>query len=781
MSRHINFIAGPSPRLHRKKSKKLTLCYAHPRLETPDDESVVQKARPKPRPSPGDQPAEDGLYVSSTGPLTHNAVKPYQLGHQRAMDTQRLPQIPQKLLEIGIREVTITSAPQSKLLEINSVLVLFQEKVICKIVSPFNRKLYKLLVNNSSDSSNLSLRVQSRDDCCSDLPFPLPTRCVKDKKMEIDFSITDHSGVSHSGTVMYTISLSTQGCPEPLEPPVFACKPTNDPNDPQNCLSLLKARRNIRKKHVGYFTLEDPSLTLQSEEVELLKSKKKEREKLPDLVILEQPVFSFMSLWDISFGNWLQARRPLRPSSGTSGPKFRGGRDEVLTITVLRAVEVPVREESTLVQPIVQIQWGELKQATSASEGAAPVWQQTMHFGIPSRGRDSSIKLSLYDQHPVWGLQWLGEALIPLESPRTYQEVEKWIGLSSLSSPVVRLGYVQASPVRSYTRIYILMRMERHTNGETSEMSSLGNLSRAIQRCLVTPYKISGTESPEDAARLAMLLTPLPSQYGPLTPRQALKLNKIDHYGRAALLATLLRGLGFEGYVLIASSQARNWAAFVVSINEKREYVLWDPENGDQYSFGDSRCSIIKILRIINHQNVWKNLQKTTTLSNIKFNTKIPNDWQACGAASTAVLHEPQLLEIEGAMRDADEDKDAHLEIEAHLKDRLSQWRSGMGLTTVFNRHAMSVLRSFLMKLSSRVDGQLEKKDLRQLYRAYHLHGFVLNLRWSPMDELLELFATTRIQEVTGPVEFALVCHLQRYVGKTSSLWLAVVILRNRD
>ncbi|XP_011298207.1 uncharacterized protein Cc2d2a [Fopius arisanus] len=787
MSRHLNFIVNSSPPADKKrKKKKLTLCYARPRLEMPNDELLIKKGDTKVNSLGGaDRLSEDGLYISSTGPLTHSVVKPYQVGHQRAMDTHKVSKIPQNLLEMAIREVNIISSDQSKSLEINSVSVLYREKVICKIVSPFNRKLYKLLVNNSLESNNLSLRVQSREGHCSDLPFPLPTRCVKDKKLQIDFSMKDQSGISHSGTLMYTISLSIEGG---SYLPMISCKPTetNDPNDPQNSLSLLKIRRKMMNKHVRYFSLEEQASSLQYDKPLLhlqTNEKKKDGRPLGDVMVLEQPVFSFMSLWDISFGNWLQARRPLRPSSGTSGPKFRGACEPVLSITVLRGVEVPVREESTLVQPIVEIEWGELRQATSASEGASPVWQHTIHFSRPSRRRDSNIKLSLYDQHPVWGLQWLGASIIPLELTRNYQQVERWIGLSPLISPVVRLGYVQASPMRSYTRIYILMRMERLTNGESLEMSSLENLSRAIQRCLLIPYKIPGTDTTEDAARLAMLLTPLPSQYGPLTPRQAFKLNKIDHFGRAALLATLLRGLGLEAYVLIGTSQARNWAGFVISLNDKNQHVLWDPENGEQYNFGDSRCSIIKVLRMISHQNVWKNLQKTSTISDIKFNTKIASEWQALGTLSSAPPgHEPQILEIEdGVLRNPDQEKDAHLEIENHLKDRLSQWRSGMGLTTVFNRHAMSLLRGFLLKLSSRNDGQLEKKDLRQLYHAYHLHGFVLNLRWSPMDELLELFASTRLQEVTGPVEFALVCHLQRYVAKTSSLWLAVLILKNRD
>lgn len=161
------------------------------------------------------------------------------------------------------------------------------------------------------------------------------------------------------------------------------------------------------------------------------------------------------------------------------------------------------------------------------------------------------MKIRLFDQHPIWGLQWLGESRIPLECHRNYQQLERWVGLSSLYSPSLSFGYVQASPGFSYTRIYALMKMEQMAAVNSMDSASVDVLCKAIQRCLVVPYKIAEIESPEDAANLVMLLDALPVHYGPLTPRQALNLNKVDHYGRSALLATLLQGLGLQSYVLL--------------------------------------------------------------------------------------------------------------------------------------------------------------------------------------------------------------------------------------
>ena len=104
--------------------------------------------------------------------------------------------------------------------------------------------------------------------------------------------------------------------------------------------------------------------------------------KPPEIVVAEQ----MFSLLDISLQSWFQERRPLRPSSGTVtiAPKHLSGRKQILTVTILRGVEVPVREESASVQPIVEVEWGDIVRATSTSDGPAPVWQQTLQFEFPT-------------------------------------------------------------------------------------------------------------------------------------------------------------------------------------------------------------------------------------------------------------------------------------------------------------------------------------------------------------------------------------------------------------
>ncbi|XP_044011453.1 uncharacterized protein LOC122854656 isoform X2 [Aphidius gifuensis] len=751
MSMHADFITGLSPQKLKNKKKKLNLNYSYPKFENLKNDKVLQTKRANPR-SVIDKnlETEDGLYVSPNGPLTYNVIKPYKLDKYNTIVLKKNKQIKnKKLVEISIRDVIIHPNDSTLKIKITSVQILFNNKIICKISSPFNRKLYKLLVNNDFKSNDLSVKIQTQNNCNSILPFPLPQHCVKEKKINIDFSIKHSSGIIFSGTLIYTVSLSIEynededdnddnyndniSRAEQLNN--YSYKLTNDPNDPQSCLLFLDKINPISEEtSCDYFLLGDPALQLDNLEIEKLKinnnKPKKDKKLIPDVVISEEPAFS---LWDISIGNWFQASRPLRPSSATNTQKIiRTINDDLLTITVLRGIEIPVREDTSLVQPIVQIKAGELIETTTTADGSSPIWQQTLNFELSKLKNHTCIKLSLYDQHPVWGLQWLGQSIIPLEFNQNNQEFEKWISLSPLNSPLIRFGYIQ--------------------NNQTY-----------------------------DAARFVMLLTQLPNKYGPLTPRQAIKLNKVDHYGRACLLVTLFQGINIDAYVVIGNSQAKKLTAYVLTIEDKDVVLLWDPENGDKYNLGDSRCSLIKINRLINHTNIWKNLQTTITPSNLRFNVNVAKDWQPLGINST-VKREPQILENDDLLIDNNDDNENNnLDIENKLKDKLSQWRSSMGFTTVFNRHAATVLRNLLTKLSIKGDGQYDKKDLKQLNRAYVVHGFVLNLRCTPIDELVDLFETTKIQQVTGAVEFAIVCHLQKYVGKTSSLWLAVVVLKSRN
>jgi len=175
-------------------------------------------------------------------------------------------------------------------------------------------------------------------------------------------------------------------------------------------------------------------------------------------------------------------------------------------------------------------------------------------------------------------------------------------------------------------------------------------------------------------------------------------------------------------------------------------------------------------------------MQKSVLPHNLRYNVTINKDWRPLVPVVTSTSNRSvQTLEsiIQVPEEDAPE-KEGAPEIEQYLRDKLSGWRSALGLTTIFNRHAVSVLRGFVSNISNNMTRQVDKRDLKQLYRAYHTHGFLLNLRQTTVDELAEQIAATKVHNITGPVEFALVCHVQRYVGRTCSIWLALAILRSR-
>lgn len=530
-----------------KKEENLSLCYAYPIIDEVSDVNVLTNDIKNPRKlNEEDTLVEDGLYASDN-PLVYNDIELSEFNNIKVLEYDSKHKFSGKLLEIVIREVNInTLTDQVDSIEITSVCLLFKKKVICKANSPFNRKLHKLLIKNS-ECNNLSIQVYTKSGQSSILPLPLPKCNIENHKVGIDFAIGDNFGRIHAGTVTCTITLSNYGGNEQKSYITHPFKLSNDPNDPQNNMSLLRPSKSVYKKQVKYFLLEEPALTFDTNsEIVTLKKVQTEETKFPDIVIMEQPAFSLLN---ISFRNLFQVKHPLESSSGTRRHQAVG--KTVLSVTILRGIEVPIREESALVQPFVEVEWGNTIHRTCIAEGPAPIWQQTMYFELPRQNEEHCIKFRLYDQHPVWGQQWLGEARIPLEHNRNYQELERWIVLSPLFSPSLLFGYIQASPGQSCTRIYVLIKMEHPSTVKSIESNTINTLLKGIQRCLVTPYKINGVESPKDAARLAMLLPSLPNHYGPITPRQTLNMRKVDHYGRAALLAVLLQGLDLQTYVLL--------------------------------------------------------------------------------------------------------------------------------------------------------------------------------------------------------------------------------------
>ncbi|XP_033201317.1 coiled-coil and C2 domain-containing protein 2A [Bombus vancouverensis nearcticus] len=772
----IDFIKEYAQHTEDRKEQDLSLCYAYPIMNKVSEINVLTNDTKNLRKLCQETTlVEDGLY-SSNHPFVYSDIKLSELSNMKILQYESKRKFSGKLLEIVIREVNINTN-QSNSIEITSVYLLFKKKIICKVNSPFNRKMHKLLIK-SSECNNLSTQVHTKSGQSSILPLPLPKRNIENHTAEIDFAISDNFGRIHAGTVTCTITLSSYGENEQESYASHFYKLSNDPNDPQNHLSLLKSSKSIHKKQVKYFLLEDPALTFgRNSEFITPKKSQTEETKSPDIVITEQPAFSLLN---ISFRNLFQVKHPLESSSGTRRHHTIG--KTILSVTILRGIEIPIREESALVQPFVEVEWGNTAHTTAIAEGSAPIWHQTMYFELPRQNEEHCIKIRLFDQHPVWGQQWIGEARIPLEHHRNYQELERWITLSPLFSPNLLFGYIQASPGQSCTRIYVLMKMDHSSTPKSVESTTINTLLKGIQRCLVTSYKIDGVENPKDAARLVMLVPSLPNHYGPITPRQTLNIRKVDHYGRATLLAVLLQGFNLQTYVLLGSSQISKWTSFVLSINENGIYTLWDAEVGKCYKLDDTHCPLMKVSRLINHSGIWENLQKSILAHNLKYDVKLSKEWRFIDiTTSTKNDHTVQVLDLSITEEELRQIKKTAMDLEQALKDKLAHWRSTIGLTTIFNRHAITILRNFISKIEPSSEVQLDKRDLKQLYRAYHVHGFILNKRECSIDDLSEYLHATKIYNINDPVEFAVVCQIQPYIGKISSIWLAVIILKSRD
>lgn len=180
---------------------------------------------------------------------------------------------------------------------------------------------------------------------------------------------------------------------------------------------------------------------------------------------------------------------------------------------------------------------------------------------------------------------------------------------------------------------------------------------------------------------------------------------------------------------------------------------------------------------------MWENTQESSTAVTFKYEIKSLKDWRTIGSRSNeANENRPaQTLEFTKVVKDEPE-VDLAKNIEQHLKTKISEWRSAESSTTTWNRHAITMLRRYLSKFKdSSKSIQPDKKELKQLFRAYYTHGFVLNLRHTVLQELSEQILSTKIHKVFGPVEFALAAYVERYIGNVYSLWLGILVLRSKE
>lgn len=258
-----DFFCGYSNK-EKKPKNRLAICSKEAVLERNRDTSAVLTTDPPKsmRNSKRYNYCEDGLYASSESPLTNRIVKPYPLERKSAFSKSK-ENDSGKLLEITVREVNLH--PNDRYLkspEITCVALIYKGKIICKANKPFNRKLHKLFIRNLPCPNVLEIQVQSQNNSTSTLPLPLPERCVRNKKLEIDFAIEDHD-VIHSGTVVCSISLTLKGMNPKRELStsyLYAPPTTDDPNDPRNSSTLMRPRKDSHSGEVKYFLLYDPAL-----------------------------------------------------------------------------------------------------------------------------------------------------------------------------------------------------------------------------------------------------------------------------------------------------------------------------------------------------------------------------------------------------------------------------------------------------------------------------------------------------------------------------------------
>lgn len=105
--------------------------------------------------------------------------------------------------------------------------------------------------------------------------------------------------------------------------------------------------------------------------------------------------FVFFSSIGITFMNWLQPNRPLRPvRRGTkhSQSSFSTLKDAKIIVNVVGAIQVPVRKDGDVpaldhlvmvpVRPFVIVTFKDKQARTTVAEGANPIWNQELTLPI---------------------------------------------------------------------------------------------------------------------------------------------------------------------------------------------------------------------------------------------------------------------------------------------------------------------------------------------------------------------------------------------------------------
>ncbi|OAF71700.1 Coiled-coil and C2 domain-containing protein 2A [Intoshia linei] len=257
-----------------------------------------------------------------------------------------------------------------------------------------------------------------------------------------------------------------------------------------------------------------------------------------------------------------------------------------------------------------------------------------------------------------------------------------------------------------------------------------------------------------------------------------------DDEEHALLLLAYFKYIEIECWLLMCNAIPEGKTAYVLTYDKKGAYTIWNPNTGENFSHNDPYCPVQIVGCLINHENIWVNIQPIAKPSEVDFNTsnikkwtpffnrKFPNN----GISSI----QPKFINY--SKSDTSGAINLQYSLEQKLKEKVMQWRPKY--ITRWNRHCIHTFRTLLQKLEENNGiGNYDEhsEELSTILASYKLSGFPINIKYLDEESLIENVYSTGVYDVDNQdVEFALAIYVHPYPNNIMSVWVYIASMIRR-
>lgn len=264
--------------------------------------------------------------------------------------------------------------------------------------------------------------------------------------------------------------------------------------------------------------------------------------------------------------------------------------------------------------------------------------------------------------------------------------------------------------------------------------------------------------------------------------------SEVEH---ALLLTNFFNSMGKRSYMLIGQAVPEGETAYVLTVEETGEYLLWNAVTAEYFSTSANFCPLQSVTAVLDDANVWGNIQSASAPGRIKWDFNNSSDWMPLFGKSVSNPNLPSVQPTQLTYSSPDPRAARQLKdrLERILREALMQMRPKQG--TVLNFPGNAVLRKLLPGLEASHGGLSEVrsgniasdhlKELSRICTSHKVCGFPLHFAFSDKDNLIEALRATGVHLNHEPkVEFALAVHVEPYPNSVMSVWVYVASLIRR-